>query len=429
MIYFVVSGAPRSGTSILQQILNTNSQISCFHEYDLYGLAKRVDALFDVERFRNEVYAGLEVVPTFYSPTESAAQPAADTDSAAFRAGSFDPAPIPTRDRHFSKIIDAIFAATSGKSDLRAVGDKSPNVINSAYLDGLLPLFPGLRVLLIVRSPINVIKSSLVRAAAARDKRDAWHIGTFDEALDEWVRNWEFAARISNSNDHKTLILKYEDLRSNFDGQMRRISDFLSVSAGFSNLIEPSVGTGETSRLAPEQEARISERMGGLLDAWATTDVSALLATYPTLPYIVNSNEFIGMSGAKLLPHVLRGGFYPAEEWGAWSCGTRARVVFKLRGARPVENVWIDISFTGYVFESHDFVFGIAVNSGDLEIVCVEAATALGPVANIGRLYKVVDGLIELTFSIPRPKLPGQEPQHDSRALGLYLKSIRATIL
>ena len=428
MIYFLVSGAPRSGTTVLQQILNTNSEVACFHEYGLNDLAERVDALFEVERFRNSMYAGLEIAPTFYWPATNAghADLAASIDT---RPKIIDPAPVPTRDRHYHRIIDSIFAATSGKGGLKASGDKVPNVINGAYMDALLPLYPGIKLILIIRHPVNVIKSSLGRAAAARENRDTWHVETFDEALDEWVRNWEFAARINEDGSYSHLFLKYEDLAEKFDIEMGRIADFLSVSRTFTNLIDPSTGTGDKFRLSAEQEARIAERVGPLIEAWTTHDAHSLLSSFRTLPCIVDSGETISTSGDKLLPHVLRDGFYPVEEWGAWTSGTFARIVFKIRGAKAIENVWIDFSFIGFVGAMHDFVFGITMNSGPLEMINVDAAIAQGPIANVGRLFEIVGGLVELKLSVPRPKMAVQEPITDSRSIGLGLKSIRATIL
>ncbi|MGU3468641.1 sulfotransferase family protein [Methylobacterium sp. C33D] len=428
MIYFLVSGAPRSGTSVLQQILNTHSEISCFHEYGLNDLAKRVDTLFDVERSRNAMYAGLEITPTFYSPALNEDQSdRADPLEAPLK--SFDPAPIPARDRHYHKIINAIFAAISGKMELKAVGDKMPNVVSGAYMDQLLPQFPGIKLVLIIRHPANVIKSSLARAAAAKERRDAWHIETFDEALDEWVNNWEFAAKINQDENYSKLFLKYENLRDNFDGEMKRVADFLSVSSTFVNLIEPSMGNGDKFRLSAEQEARIAERVGPLIKAWEKDDAYSLLSSFQTLPYIIESGEMIDASGNGLLPHVLRDGFYPVEDWGAWTNGTHARIVFKIRSAKAIEDVWLDLSFMGFVGDMTDFVFGITVNSGPLEMISVDAATAQGPIANVGRLFKVVDGLVAIKLSVPRPKMRVQEPITDSRSVGLGLKSIRATIL
>ena len=44
--WFLVSGAPRSGTTVFGRLLNSHARVGCLHEVSLAGLASDLSALF-----------------------------------------------------------------------------------------------------------------------------------------------------------------------------------------------------------------------------------------------------------------------------------------------------------------------------------------------------------------------------------------------
>lgn len=45
-IYVIASGAPRSGTTFLEQLLNSHENVFCLHEYGLARFVNNVSGLF-----------------------------------------------------------------------------------------------------------------------------------------------------------------------------------------------------------------------------------------------------------------------------------------------------------------------------------------------------------------------------------------------
>ncbi|TXN69686.1 sulfotransferase [Methylobacterium sp. WL6] len=427
MKYLVVMGAARSGTTLIQQILNTHSSVACFHEYGMEKLENYVDALFAEERIRSAKSESLEenrrIDPCVEISSSSQQEYCPQDASGVIEDNLY---PIPQRNRDFHNIVKAIYSACFKKNDLLVVGDKVTNIIDKKYLDNLRRIYEGIVTIFILRHPFDVVRSSMVRAKNAAIGKDIWHVQTIDEAIEEWVENLEFAASQREKSD--AIFFKYEDLYVNFDKEMERLAEKLGIENKFKNIVVPFDRPEGGFAMTSMQRRYITDRVGPLADIWSSTNVETILKDYSVLPFRVSSGDVININNG-MLSRVTREGFCGAENWGVWTDGVHARIVLIIKDARESENIWMDLSYIGFVGPIGNFVFGVKVNDSKLEIIENSAEYATSYSANLGRMYVVKNGLVEILFSIPRPKKASYEPSGDTRAIGLGIISLCVTVM
>ena len=77
--------------------------------------------------------------------------------------------------------------------DLQAFGDKMPN-LDLKEREALKAQY-GLstKVVVVIRNPLDVVSSSMHRAKMAKLKADIWHVEDIGQAIEEWLRNWDYA--------------------------------------------------------------------------------------------------------------------------------------------------------------------------------------------------------------------------------------------
>jgi len=185
--WFILSGAARSGTTAFQQYLNTNKEVSCFHEYGLERFFEKINSFFDGESEQNKV------------------------DQINGVGAENGVGPIPRRKPHYDGILMSILWTVFGRKNFRAVGDKTPNINSSAQVENLRNRIPGVRFIFVVRNPVSVINSSLHRKYLNDIGRDIWHIRNIIEAIEEWRSSWLFVKNFA-INQEDCLVVKYEDM-------------------------------------------------------------------------------------------------------------------------------------------------------------------------------------------------------------------------
>ena len=210
-------GAPRSGTSLLAQILNTHPQVACFHEYGIGALIGNVSRLinFDLANKLSYEASGSALDDFTLNRIKLASQ---------YTRGE---AYITPRPEHVKDIIKSIYKVVSGKKHLKVFADKTPNwVYFERELRSARIWLGELKIILVVRRPCDVIRSSLRRAHMSKHALDKWRISTIEEAILEWKDNWEHLVSESNAAGRNINVVKYEDLISNFEATSHQIAKF-----------------------------------------------------------------------------------------------------------------------------------------------------------------------------------------------------------
>lgn len=148
----------------------------------------------------------------------------------------------------FVCVVSAVYA-TKHKNSLQKICwvEKTPK--NEYCVENIFRTFPKARFINLIREPLSNI-SSLKRLSHYRDSSfSAWH-----EAL-----GYKKLANkaLKNFNDHKNdyYILKYEDMVSDTENTMRKVSDFLDVPFE-DTMLQPTEGGKSTSSNSMYSEQR-----------------------------------------------------------------------------------------------------------------------------------------------------------------------------
>jgi hypothetical protein len=206
---FLVGGAPRSGTTWLQQILDSHPDISCRGE----GLFHKHLAL----------------------PLENA-MAARDQALTAKNSGLFThtggyPLPVPD-DTEFllgTAILLALREQTAGRS-CRAIGEKTPE--NVFFFPRFQRLFPTARLICIARDPRDVLASAwhFFHASAAGKDEAAAKTAFIRSALPSLAEGARNMIALTEQNPAACMIVTYEAMRATPQPVVAQLFRFLGVS-------------------------------------------------------------------------------------------------------------------------------------------------------------------------------------------------------
>ena len=187
----VVYGAPRSGTTYLEQILNAHPDVFISHETRVFAwLHHALDLTHDDRLVANQREGFVEYLRSVF----------------------------PQMIRDFYRGL---------APDARYWGDKNPHYadpFNDGCLESVADLFPGSRFIHIIRDGRDVV-SSLTRK---RDADKPWV--TFEQAHFTWSRHVERGSTFGRTlPSERYFELRYEDLVTNDASLASEIFDFLGI--------------------------------------------------------------------------------------------------------------------------------------------------------------------------------------------------------
>lgn len=251
MRYFFICGAPKSGTTWLQRLLDAHPSLVCSGEG--HFIERLVLPMFQVARQYNQhlqlvaerVYEGRP----YYRPLESQ-----------------DLAPL-------LRSFIAELMARRAKPATIAIGDKTPRY--TEFLNELRSLFPDARFLHVVRDPRDVVVSRLHHAMRAGFP-EALMIGTkthrelTEKGAEAWVKAQELFARFAATHPQQCLELRYEDLSGSPRMEIGRTFRFLGV-ADAPDLVNAALENASFEKWASRprgEEDRTSFFRKGVVGGW-----------------------------------------------------------------------------------------------------------------------------------------------------------------
>lgn len=205
---FIV-GCGRSGTTLLRLILNGHSQI----------------AIPEETWFFPELYRVIPTILTKGDWRETIARTIFEMNPIHFpgwKASDLLPTLERTEKNDLPGIIASVNRTFAAKSDKITWGDKTPGYV--LHLPLLKKLYPGARVVHMIRDPRDVVESLLNNWNAGPQTKD------FKETVDYWIKNVSAGRRDGPKYFGSSYIeVFFEKLVKNPDEELRLLCHFLKV--------------------------------------------------------------------------------------------------------------------------------------------------------------------------------------------------------
>jgi hypothetical protein len=264
----LIGGAPRSGTTALLQLLNSDPHVFISSEENLLKSLQSLEALLDSRGRRARKMQGemRELSPRETLTVENIHRYNMDA-SAVWPTLRF------IYEHHHQQLHPGV--------PLRVWGDKLP-----AYARDIAKILAlkDVRYLHITRNPFDVINSMVRRTEAAGRGRDWWgSITDFDAMIYAWAE--AFQAMEKFEGEANVLHLHYEQLVFDFKQSNARICQFLQADLSFENvLVDDPALHFDRAFLTNDMVQRIL----------AQPSVAAYVARYrddPELPFVKQALE------------------------------------------------------------------------------------------------------------------------------------------
>jgi hypothetical protein len=250
---FFIGGAPRSGTTWVQQILDLHPEVSCRGE----GL------------FQKQLAEPLEAM------MKARAEVLTAKNTGLFgHTGGF---PLPAQDDVEFLLGSAILLAlrqTSGKKTCRAIGEKTPE--NVFFFPRLKQMFPKAKCIAIARDPRDVLTSAwhFFHKPAAHEDETAAKFAFIQLALPSLDQGARATIDLATRHPADFMTITYENLRRTPELIVSNMFRFLSVSDA-SDIVADCVARTSFAALTGGRQAGTEQRgtffRKGIAGDWAST--------------------------------------------------------------------------------------------------------------------------------------------------------------
>lgn len=192
----LLGGHPRSGTTLLEQILDSHPDIVSAEETDIFNI-------FSYQYLSRHDTTKREILETLKSCSIS------DVETA--------------RSRYFST-MDKCLSQPIGP---RLLIDKNPSL--TPLIPAMVRILPETKFLIMIRDPRDVILSCFMQSFYPLNKITGNFI-TLEETVAEYVGLMSTWIEVSKNLEGQYLEIRYENLTENLEGEARKVLEFLGVS-------------------------------------------------------------------------------------------------------------------------------------------------------------------------------------------------------
>lgn len=216
----LIGGAPRSGTTALIQLLNSNDSSFISSEENLLKILQTSKKMLSTKERRQEnMTNGMRALSIRETLNEE------NIHKHNFSIESSWPVIKYIYKWHHKKLNTG--------SELILWGDKLPNYYKE--LD-IIANTPKIRYLHITRNPLDVINSMIRRTEMAKQGKDWWKaITVFEDMLSTWCD--AYTAIEKHANKINILHIHYEDLLFNYDDTITAINSFFDSNLVYENIL------------------------------------------------------------------------------------------------------------------------------------------------------------------------------------------------
>lgn len=299
-----LGGPPKSGTTLLQALLDGHPDIMVFPEEA--GLVERICAPTLRERLRPVDVEWLLRYGTLRNfAVDVAAWPSGLRD---YR--SIDFADLAARARRLWEHSDrrpadllmcaiVAFAEITGETGKRYWAEKTPD--NERHAEALARLWPDMKMIAVFREP----RDNFVSFARHRQRRRREHVSAA-RFLGSWTQSLAACLRFI-ADGGAALVLTYEQLVEHPEREMRRIADFLGVPVT-ATMLQPTRGgvawAGNSVHFTSQTATITTQSVGihrrHLPEAVANAFASVLAPVYDAFGWHRNGAIDVGVNGIAL---------------------------------------------------------------------------------------------------------------------------------
>lgn len=190
-----LSGFPRSGTTLLEQVLDSHQSVVSSDER---------------EAFARDIFPAMWLSPMTPAPT----------------AQALDAVPIGRLTGLRKRYLDYMAAALNEPIDGRVHLDKNPTL--TLVLPGFLRLFPDARLLIALRDPRDVVVSCFMQYLPLNPNSVCFL--TLERTAARYAADMAVWRRLREMIASRWLEVKYEDTVANLEREARRAVEFLGLS-------------------------------------------------------------------------------------------------------------------------------------------------------------------------------------------------------
>lgn len=266
-----VRGCPRSGTTLLADLLNESSQIGLLVEQPLGDLARRLDGMcwYEDEKVMEQRVVSEGRAQRMRAEGAQLYDLHENLDRMRFQTR------YPTRGRR-GHMLAALVEAALDKPQLRIIGSKTPGRWEHTDVALLREMFGSLKSIFIVRNPFDTVNSIINFRNNARAGLHVWP----DKPVEDAIRSYQESIGLLLSSviddPDSTFVVKYEDLVSHPDWTLKVLGDFMGVRLhDWSRLIKRPTGSRAPLDVLTEDERRETERaFGSAIANWGAKKIT-----------------------------------------------------------------------------------------------------------------------------------------------------------
>jgi hypothetical protein len=217
----LIGGCPRSGTTALLQVLNSNPSCYISSEENLPKILGALSKVLGTQERRNEVisHKGMRALSLRESLNEK------NANRHNFSQDSLWPTLRFIYEYHHGKLSPGF--------PLVLWGDKFPNYFKN--IDVVMAV-PGVKYLHITRNPLDVVNSIMRRCEMTSQGKDWWKAMTdFEGMVNAWSDAYQIIQRIESRPE--VFHLHYEELVFDFHGSAARLNGFLGVNFAYEDIL------------------------------------------------------------------------------------------------------------------------------------------------------------------------------------------------
>ncbi|QDU51832.1 sulfotransferase family protein [Gimesia panareensis] len=247
--WLIIGGCPRSGTTILNNLMNTNPSVYLTNEQNLGKVFEYIEKLFSRERSVKKQIERVKGKKENWTKE--------DIYRHTFK-----------KELCFLPVLESLYISNyqlSGFTGKCVLGDKKPIYWKDDWETVKSLLNP--RVIHISRHPYDVANSYFRRTKNTREGLDYWKKDDSVETVcQDWIEGWNFA--VENRQNPLFLHLKYEDLIFQADQVLEQINSFLGIETEYDQSLIVKDHHYERELLAAEDIRKLDHYLDGLGEVW-----------------------------------------------------------------------------------------------------------------------------------------------------------------